>query len=76
MTAIINEIATPKPSNSLGAIGDGRHSAKEGIKPTQSSSWRTLFNHGKESDKGLELSFVSPEIHEGGCIASVDIDEV
>lgn len=35
-----------------------------------------MFAKGRANDKGFGLSFVSPLIQEGSCVANVDVEEV
>lgn len=65
----------PHTPPSAGVIGDSQPVPIALIKPTTSSPWKALFEHS-EREKGLPLSFVSPLVHDGSCIASVDVEEV
>ena len=66
---------SPKATNlkSSGDVGDKSQTQNQ-LKG--SSPWRSLFMQTEGKDKGLALSFVSPDIQNGDCVAMVDIKVV
>lgn len=56
----------------VGIIGDGRPKSPPLL---HTLLWRSLFETGP-IDKGLTLSFVSPDIQDGNCVPKVGVEEV